>query len=144
MTRCTRASLLLLVTFGWFARAEESNGSLELTSPQRVFSPAWGSSVRLSCLADYDFQPCGWLHVTWGNISMPNVELTDPDKFITTVNETGGDVRRRLVVTEILHLTPQDSGIFQCKAECEAGRSAIGHVIRVDVQGGKSLRTSFT
>ncbi len=77
---------------------------------------------------------CGLLHVVWWKQS---AELTNPNKYLTTVNETvyDGNMRRRQVVTEILDLKPEDNDQYQCKAECESGDSAMGHFISIKVQG---------
>lgn len=108
--------------------------TVQLFYPQTTITPARGSSVNLSCEAFYDFQRCGLLHVVW---CQESAELTDPTKYFTTVNETvsSDTMRRRQVRTEILNLTPEDSGQFQCKAECESGDTAMGHSIWIEVQG---------
>uniref|UniRef100_A0A3B4TBK2 Ig-like domain-containing protein n=1 Tax=Seriola dumerili TaxID=41447 RepID=A0A3B4TBK2_SERDU len=84
--------------------------------------------------ANYDLEKCGLVQVVWRHITK-NADLTDPNKYLTTVNETQLDdnMRRRQVVTEILNLTREDNGDFQCEAKCENGNSAMGHLITITV-----------
>lgn len=113
---------------------------VEVIYPQKTLNPARGSSVKLSCDAHYDFKQCGLLHVAWFQNDQ-NAELTQPRKYHTTVNETISDqrMRRRQVVTEILNLTPEDSGEFQCRAECQLKDTAMGHLIIINVQGMRNI-----
>uniref|UniRef100_A0A4W6BP87 Ig-like domain-containing protein n=1 Tax=Lates calcarifer TaxID=8187 RepID=A0A4W6BP87_LATCA len=96
-----------------------------------------GSSVKLSCEAIYNLKRCGLVHVEWCNFTKKCAKLTDPSRYFTTVNETAVDenTRRRQVVTEILSVTTEDDGQFQCNAHCE-GESALGHYIIVKVKDG--------
>ena len=107
---------------------------VEVFYKQNTIDAPRGSSVTLSCEARYFSNQCGLLHATWYRES---TELTDPRKYLTTVSETVvNDTRRRKVVTEILNLAPEDSGQYQCKAECNSGAdSAMGHFITVNVKG---------
>lgn len=108
---------------------------VELFYPQTTLKAARGSSVRLSCEARYNVQRCEQVHVSW---FQDGSEMTDPQKHVTTVNETivSITVRRRQVVTEILDLQPEDSESFQCKASCKGEDTAMGHFIRLMVIGG--------
>lgn len=78
---------------------------------------------------------CGLLHVAWYHLTKDGAELTDPKKYFTTVNETISDgiMRLRQVETEILNLTSDDDGQFQCKAGCENQETAMGHFITITV-----------
>ncbi|XP_068425890.1 signal-regulatory protein beta-1 [Clinocottus analis] len=125
---------LLLVALGG-AAAQEDNVTLEVRYPQRSITAAGGSSVKLSCNAIYIVELCGLLRVAWYRIASPNLELTDPGRYFTAVNETGNHVRRRQVVTEILSLTPKDHGQFQCQAQCDTGETSMGHYISITVEG---------
>ena len=118
--------------------------TLEVIYPQRSFTLPPGSSVKLSCDTHYDFEHCGLLYVVWCHLSRGSVQLTDPKKYLTTVNETesGGGMRRRQVVTEILDLATEDNGQFQCKADCESGEAAMGHFITITVKG-EVLKTTL-
>lgn len=77
------------------------------------------------------------MHAVWYKIIPQTFELKDPDQYFSTVNETVSEAnrRRRQVVTEILRVTLDDEGQYQCKAECEKGEQAMGHFIRVIVEG---------
>ncbi|XP_042346844.1 uncharacterized protein zgc:174945 [Plectropomus leopardus] len=103
---------------------------------ETITSPR-GSSVKLTCNVFYDFELCSLPHVVWCHLSKQSVELTDPRRYLTTVNETVSEdnMRHRQVVTEILSLTPEDSGQFQCKAECEGIETVLGHYIWITVRG---------
>ncbi|XP_071326532.1 uncharacterized protein [Trachinotus anak] len=135
MTRFTGPVLLLLVTL--CVSSAEDTDILVVRYQQKSMALARGSSVKLSCEANYDLEQCGLVHVVWCHTSKQGAELTDPRKYLTTVNETetAGSMRRRQVVTEILQLTREDNGEFQCKAQCEKGASAMGHFIRLTVRG---------
>ncbi|XP_074509060.1 uncharacterized protein LOC141778597 [Sebastes fasciatus] len=130
----TGLKVLLWVTL-CVSSAKEEKDTLEVqTITNRHITPARGSSVKLSCIALYDFKLCGsLLRVGWYNLT----ELTDPRKYFTTVNETVSDDnrRRRQVVTEILNLTPEDNGLYQCQARCDSGETSPGHYINITVQG---------
>ncbi|XP_076593232.1 uncharacterized protein LOC143324539 [Chaetodon auriga] len=133
MAWLTLPALVLLSLCGSSAQDEDTD-TVQVFYQQNTITPAIGSSVKLSCEAHYDFQQCGLLHVVWYQQS----ELIDPRKYFTTVNETqisNSTMRRRQVVTEILDLTPEDSGQFQCKATCENKATAMGHFIWITVQG---------
>ncbi|KAM7421588.1 hypothetical protein PAMA_015636 [Pampus argenteus] len=133
MTRFTSPALLLLLMVSLCVSSAEKNDTLVLYYRQRTVTLARDSSVKLSCRARYDFKQCGLLHVVWRHTQ--NLELTDPSRYLTTVNETSsdGNMRFRQVETEILHLTAEDNGQFQCNAECESGEKAIGHIIKINV-----------
>ncbi|TDH11287.1 hypothetical protein EPR50_G00059350 [Perca flavescens] len=137
MTWLTGPTVLLLVTFYVFCAQEKV--TLEVRYKKESFTLARGSSVKLSCNAYYDYNQCGLLHVVWCHITNQSVALTDPSKYFTTVNETDTDdvnVRHRQIETEILDLTPEDDGQFQCKAECdESKETAMGHLIEITVKG---------
>uniref|UniRef100_A0A3B3VYN8 Ig-like domain-containing protein n=1 Tax=Poecilia latipinna TaxID=48699 RepID=A0A3B3VYN8_9TELE len=106
--------------------------------PQRTIEPSRGSSAKLSCEANYDFTKCGVVHVVWHRVEEnpeKSNELTDPDQYLTTVNETISDYnwRRREVVTEIMSVARRDDGRYQCKATCDSGVQAMGHFITIKV-----------
>ncbi|XP_074540615.1 uncharacterized protein LOC141801457 [Halichoeres trimaculatus] len=135
MTRSTGSVLLLLLLVCVCVSSADDQGAMVVRfKPGRVSAPR-GSSVKLSCKADYDFDLCDRPHVTWH--LEQTTELTDPMKYLTTVNETLADGGRRLrqVVTEILHLTTEDSGRYHCIAKCGDAQSAVGRAYEVDVRG---------
>lgn len=133
----TGPTLLLLMTLSLFS-AEETD-YLEVLYPQSAFFVYSGSSSTLSCEAKYDFIRCGLLHVVWqknDENTKKSSELTDPNRYVTTVNETiiAGNMRRRQVRTDILSVRGKDQGQYQCRAQCEAGETAMGHYITIKVR----------
>lgn len=131
MARLTLPLLLLLATL--CVSSAEDKDTVQVIYRQQTITAARGSSVKLSCEAHYDFEKCGLLDVVW---SQENVKLTNPRKYFTTVNESAADepMRRRHVVTEILNLTANDNGSFQCNALCQNEGTAMGHFIWIKVK----------
>ncbi|XP_077950488.1 uncharacterized protein LOC144389491 [Gasterosteus aculeatus] len=135
LTGLTGATVLLLVSLCALSSTQEEKAALEVNYPQSRVAAAPGSSLRLLCHVTYDVAQCGQLRAAWYQSGSPSdVELTDPSRYVTTVNETEDGARRRRVMTEIVHVTPRDEGRFQCKAECKDG-GAVGHFIQVTVGG---------
>ncbi|KAF0032084.1 hypothetical protein F2P81_016639 [Scophthalmus maximus] len=131
MTLLAGLTVLLVVTL--CVQSAQDKVTLEVLYPQKTITVARGSSVTLSCDANYDSGQCGLVRVVW---LQKDTELSDPDKYFTTVNETvsDGNMRRRQVVVEIVDLTTEDTGVYQCKGECENGETAMGHIIRISVK----------
>ncbi|KAG7231543.1 hypothetical protein INR49_011575 [Caranx melampygus] len=130
--------MLLLVTMS-VSQDNDEEPLVLTTQTGRHLTPIKGSSVKLSCQAKYDLTRCGHVHVVWKNVKENAGTLTDPRKYLMTVSETelNSTMRRRQVMTEILDLRMEDTGGYQCTAECEKGvkASEIGHIIRITVQG---------
>ncbi|XP_069393925.1 uncharacterized protein [Paralichthys olivaceus] len=133
MTWLTGPSVLLVLVLCLSSALDKEN--IEVLYPQRTITVSKGSSVKLSCIAIYNHEQCSPVHVAWSQNG--GIKLTDPNKYVTTVNETvfDGNMRRRQVETEILDLTTNDTGEFQCKAKCDNGEVAMGHFIRVSLKG---------
>ncbi|XP_059195820.1 uncharacterized protein zgc:174945 [Centropristis striata] len=134
MTWLTGPAVLLLGTL--HVLFAQDKVSLEVRYAKETINPSRGSSVKLSCNVHYDYKQCGLLHAVWCHITNQIDELTDHRKYFSTVNETTKDdiMRHRQIVTEILDLTPEDDGRYQCKAECRAD-TAMGHFITITVKG---------
>ncbi|GAA6217191.1 uncharacterized protein zgc:174945 [Lates japonicus] len=134
MTWLAGPTVLLVVTL--CVSSAQDNATVWLNYPRRMITTHRGSSVKLSCDAIYNLKRCGLVHVEWCNFTKKCAKLTDSSRYFTTVNETAVDenTRRRQVVTEILNVTTEDDGQFQCNAHCE-GESALGHYIIVKVEG---------
>ncbi|KAM3614336.1 uncharacterized protein V6R79_012911 [Siganus canaliculatus] len=131
---CWTLLLLLGALDASAAQDQDDVDAVEVFYRQQNITASRGSSVSLSCDAQYVHKLCGSVHVVWYR---EKVELTDPKKYFTTVNETrlDGTMTRRQVVTEMLHLTPGDGGSFHCKGECTSGEFAVGHYIWISVRG---------
>uniref|UniRef100_A0A1A7ZVH7 Ig-like domain-containing protein n=1 Tax=Nothobranchius furzeri TaxID=105023 RepID=A0A1A7ZVH7_NOTFU len=137
----TGPAVLLLMTLGLLSAEEKDY--LAVVYPQSTTTTAVGSSAKLSCVANYDTEKCGMVHVIWHKmheLDDKSIELKHPWKYLTTVSETiiENTVRKRHVVTEITKAEEADDGRYQCKAECESGAQAMGHFITIKVQGIKT------
>ncbi|KAM8870323.1 uncharacterized protein AB9W97_017211 [Spinachia spinachia] len=134
MTGLTGPTVLVLVSLCALSSTQEENGALEVQYPPSTIAAVPGSSLRLLCHVIYDVNKCGELRAAWYHLGTTSKDpLTEPRKYVTTVNETEDGARRRRVETEILRVTPRDEGQFQCLAQCEDGDKAVGHIIYVTV-----------
>uniref|UniRef100_A0A671LEI8 Zgc:174945 n=1 Tax=Sinocyclocheilus anshuiensis TaxID=1608454 RepID=A0A671LEI8_9TELE len=105
-----------------------------------------GLSLSLKCTVRYKIQDCdiqtNWWH--W-NIDEP-LQITDPNKYLITVNETEIDEHRlRNIFLTFSSLKLQDGGRYQCDAKClDSGTAAKGHllVLNVTVDPYKDLKLS--
>ncbi|KAM4600698.1 uncharacterized protein ACJ7VT_020604 [Polymixia lowei] len=136
MTWVHGARLVLLVSLCRCVSLQVT-GTLEVMYPRKTIVAAEGKSVTLTCKANYDFTQCNLVQVAWCRLSSQCDDLTDPSRYLTTVNETvlDGSMRQRQVVTEIVRLTLEDNGTFQCNAACDTGDDAKGHFIKIIVEG---------
>ncbi|XP_071757105.1 uncharacterized protein LOC139913070 [Centroberyx gerrardi] len=135
MTWLTGPKLLLVLAFCQCVSSAQDTEIVEVLYPSRTIHAAKGTSVNLTCRAKYNFKLCGHVQVAWCAIQT-KTDLTDHTWYTTTVNETvlkDGIMRLRQVMTEIIHLTMEDNGAFQCNAKCERGEMAQGHFIRIHV-----------
>uniref|UniRef100_A0A3Q2G2J0 Ig-like domain-containing protein n=1 Tax=Cyprinodon variegatus TaxID=28743 RepID=A0A3Q2G2J0_CYPVA len=137
-------NLLIMNAFSSHVNADY----LEVLYPQKTITAVRGSTVKLSCEANYDYKKCGIVHVVWHKIKEEgenSFELTDPSQYFTTVNETitYGNMRCRQVETEIMSVQSPHNGRYQCKATCKSGEQAMGHFITVNIKGNwkKNLNT---
>ncbi|KAG7465408.1 hypothetical protein JOB18_014751 [Solea senegalensis] len=129
--RCVMLLLLLLLLVTVCAASEEEETVVVLYRQQTI-PVSRGSSVKLLCHTKFSPRLCGKVHAAW---QLNHTELTNPDRYSTTVNETdsGGGNRLRRVVTEILKVGTDDGGDYQCVAKCTTGESAKGHIIQIKV-----------
>uniref|UniRef100_A0A3B4B0X9 Ig-like domain-containing protein n=1 Tax=Periophthalmus magnuspinnatus TaxID=409849 RepID=A0A3B4B0X9_9GOBI len=90
--------------------------------------------VTLICKTYYDPEWCGQVHAVWFRHELP---LTNPEKYLTIVNETITERhwRSRQILTEILNLSAKDEGDYQCRAtaECPKPETVMGHIMTVSV-----------
>ena len=101
---------------------------------RKPFKELMGTPITLTCKTMYVYKWCRHMEVGWHQNG--SVGLTDPSRYLTTVNETiSEDSRLRQVTTKILSLISEDNGDFQCIAKCENGEQARGHFIEVVVKG---------
>lgn len=101
-----------------------------------------GQSLTLKCTADYEEEHCGNILVFWclWVSEKPCRELTDPDRYLNHINETGetGETvfRQQNAFVTFTQLTLNDTGFYQCKAICQHSEAtAVGHLINVTVTG---------
>ncbi|KAL6109827.1 uncharacterized protein ACO6RY_12881 [Pungitius sinensis] len=145
LTGLTGPTVLLLVSFCASSSTQDDKEALEVLEvqyPSSTISASIGSSLRLPCRVFYDEKQCDLLRAAWyqlGSPPEPAEQLSEPGRYGTTVNETQSEDgrRHRAVLTEILRVTPQDEGAFQCMAECEGGEQVMGHIIYVTVGGSR-------
>lgn len=111
-----------------FGSGSDDPDKVQLLYPSSSVTAARPSSLLLRCEALYDPLECHHVHSL-----VPGHHGADP-----TVSESfisGLERRKRQVVTEILDLLLEDAGRFQCVALCAGEVSAIGHFIRVTIEG---------
>lgn len=110
--------------------------TVEIWAKRRTIAAPRGSSIKLSCNATYYFDICDPVHIFW-RLEESTEELKNPKKYLTTVSEmfSDGGKRLRQVETEILNLSGEDSGRYQCVAYCGGEQSAVGRSSEVDVRG---------
>ncbi|KAF6734083.1 hypothetical protein FQA47_011487 [Oryzias melastigma] len=138
------AGLVFWMTLFLLLSAQEQD-NIEVKYPSKIIKAERGSTVKLSCLTEFNFLACNDLHAAW-HVADRNTEptepteLTDPLLYLTTVSEKiiGVNRRARTVITDILSVTEGDSGRYQCKADC-SGQIEMGHFITVEVTD-KSLQ----
>ncbi|CAL8339511.1 unnamed protein product [Gadus morhua 'NCC'] len=112
----------------------KGKGIVDVHYERKPFKELMGTPITLTCKTMYVYKWCRHMEVGWHQNG--SVGLTDPSRYLTTVNETiSEDSRLRQVTTKILSLISEDNGDFQCIAKCENGEQARGHFIEVVVKG---------
>ncbi|CAL8259363.1 unnamed protein product [Boreogadus saida] len=102
---------------------------------RKLFEELMGTPITLTCKTMYVYKWCHHMEVGWHQNQSVGL-LTDPSRYLTTVNETiSEDSRLRQVTTKILSLISEDNGVFQCIAICGDREQARGHFIEVVVKG---------
>ncbi|KAI9999913.1 hypothetical protein NQD34_011756 [Periophthalmus magnuspinnatus] len=133
MSAWLTAFTFLLVTTLYLSTAEDP-GPLQVLYQRSHFTSSPGSSVTLICKTYYDPEWCGQVHAVWFRHELP---LTNPEKYLTIVNETITERhwRSRQILTEILNLSAKDEGDYQCRAtaECPKPETVMGHIMTVSV-----------
>lgn len=99
-----------------------------------------GRPLTLRCTAEYEYEKCGDIVVFWClSGSEQNCQLlTDPDRYLIQISESKleGFNRHRNASVTFTQLTLNDTGFYQCKAQCKStGAAAMGHLINVTVTG---------
>lgn len=143
MTRLTRPAVLLLLFVCLSSAEDEATDIVEVYYAEETITAGSGSSVKLSCEARYDFKRCEGLRAAWNK---QGIELRDPRKYFTTVNETvrKDNMRSRQIVTEILNLQQDDVGDYQCNAKCDKEGEAVGRFISIDVRATDIVEVYYT
>ncbi|XP_056306636.1 uncharacterized protein zgc:174945 [Danio aesculapii] len=106
-----------------------------------------GRMLSFKCRLEYKKEDCDisakWWHVESDAISEP---ITDPNRFLITVNETKkDDQRHRDIVLTFKSLSIADRGLYQCNAKCLNTQTvAKGHVLFLNVTADphKGLKAS--
>lgn len=96
--------------------------------------------LSFKCRLEYNTQDCD-ISATWSRVESEAISkpITDPNRFLITVNETQNDEQRhRDMVLTFKSLSIADRGSYQCNAECLNTRTvAKGHVLFLNVAGLK-------
>lgn len=105
--------------------------------PREPVTKTEGLLLSLKCTVRYKTEDCD-IQTNWWqwNNSVP-LQITDPNKYLITVNETETDEKRlRNIFLTFSSLNLQDSGFYQCDAKClNSGTQAKGHLLRLNVTG---------
>ncbi|KTG33833.1 hypothetical protein cypCar_00031288 [Cyprinus carpio] len=123
-----------------------SLSAVSVIYPREPVTKTEGLLLSLKCTVRYKTEDCD-IQTNWWqwNNSVP-LQITDPNKYLITVNETETDEKRlRNIFLTFSSLNLQDSGFYQCDAKClNSGTQAKGHLLRLNVTADpyKDLRVS--
>ncbi|XP_059409165.1 uncharacterized protein zgc:174945 [Carassius carassius] len=105
-----------------------------------------GLSLSLKCTVKYRIEDCDFETNWWKWNRDEPLQITDPNKYLITVNETETDEHRlRDIFLRFSSLNLQDSGRYQCDAKClNSGTAAKGHLLVLNVTADpyKDLKVS--
>lgn len=111
---------------------------MKVKYPRAPVKGTEGQTLTLKCTAEYEKEQCGNILVFWClEVSTLCQPLTDPDRYLIHINETkiGGN-RTQDAFIKFTQLTLNNTGFYQCKAECQrSGASSVGYFINVTVTG---------